>query len=227
MVQVSEFAELPSLAPTPTAAERAADVIQQHIFEGKLRPGTALPETMVAQALQVSRNTVREAFRRLINDHLLVYETHKGVSVRRLGADDVRDIYRLRRMLELSAVDLIEAGAATADQAALRQAVDGGERAALAGRWLDVGTENLMFHKAIVAAHGSVRIDDFFRRLMTEMRLGFLAVPGLEAFHGRFLDRNREILGQFAAGRMAEVRAALASYLEDAERPVLAAVESA
>src|SRR5262245_38912641 len=100
------LADLPPLPPLPTAAERAADVIRDNIFEGRFAPGTALPEAALSMALQVSRNTVREAFRTLTSEHLLTYEAHKGVMVRWLTADDVRDIYRLRRMFELGALDL-------------------------------------------------------------------------------------------------------------------------
>src|SRR5580700_3775140 len=101
-----DMSDLPSLQPLPTASERAADVIRENIFEGRFAPGTALPEAALSAALQVSRNTVREAFRTLTGEHLLTHEAHKGVIVRELTADDVRDIYKLRRMFELSALDL-------------------------------------------------------------------------------------------------------------------------
>lgn len=221
------LADLPSLDPLPTAAERAADVIRAYIFEGKFLPGTPLPETTLAQGLQVSRNTVREAFRMLINEHLLVYEMHKGVAVRWLTAADVRDIYALRRMLELAALDLVQAGHASLDLAALAASVAAGEQAAGQERWRDAGTANLRFHAGLVAAHGSPRMDEFFRRLMTEMRLGFLAVPDPKTFHGSYLRRNRDILDHLAAGRLPQARAALTEYLTDAEQPVLAAVEAA
>jgi DNA-binding GntR family transcriptional regulator len=211
----------------PTASERAAGLIRDYIFEGKFLPGTALPETSLAQALQVSRNTVREAFRTLMNEHLLSYEAHKGVTVRWLTADDVRDIYALRRLFEVSAIDLVSSGAAALDHASLDSAVASGKAAAAAGRWQDVGTANLLFHAGLVATHRSSRMDEFFRRLMTELRLGFLAVADPEAFHGGYLARNRSIRDLLAGGEYAAAREALALYLSDAEGPVVAAVERA
>ena len=104
--QRGDMSDLPSLQPLPTAAERAADVIRENIFEGRFAPGTPLPEAALSAALQISRNTVREAFRTLTAEHLLIHEPHKGVMVRELTMDDVHDIYRLRRMFELSAFDL-------------------------------------------------------------------------------------------------------------------------
>ena len=49
-------------------------MIRQNVFEGRFAPGTALPETALPAALQVSRNTVREAFRTLTAEHLLAHE---------------------------------------------------------------------------------------------------------------------------------------------------------
>jgi hypothetical protein len=63
------------------------------------------------------------------------------------------------------------------------------------GLWLEVGTENLRFHEVIVGIHRSARISEVSRRLMTELRLGFLVVTDPAAFHGAFLARNRIIHG--------------------------------
>jgi DNA-binding GntR family transcriptional regulator len=222
--QPAGLARLPALAPLPTVAERAAGLIREYIFEGKFMPGTPLPENSLAQALQVSRNTVREAFRALINEHLLVYEAHKGVAVRSLMATDVRDVYALRRLFELSAVDLLGAGGGALDLDALDRSVCAAENAVRDRRWDDVGTADLRFHEIIVGAHGSPRMDEFFRRLMTEMRLGFLAAADPEALHGPFVPRNRDIFRLLSGDHHGPARQALARYLDDAETVVLNSV---
>ena len=47
--------------------------------------------------LRVSRNTLREAFRLLSHEGLLVHELHRGVFVRELDEADLVDLYRLRQ----------------------------------------------------------------------------------------------------------------------------------
>ncbi|MBV9451488.1 MAG: GntR family transcriptional regulator [Streptosporangiaceae bacterium] len=220
---MNNLPDLPSLEPVPTAAERAATLIREYIFEGKFRPGTALPEAAIAAALHVSRNTVREAYRTLMNEHLLAYSPHKGVTVRWLTPDDVRDIYSLRRLLESAAIGRLEDGAAL-DPAPLNAAVKEGQAAEAARDWGRVGTANLRFHAAIVAVLGSVRTDEFFARLMTELRLGFQAVSDPAAFHGGFLAQNHSLLDLLSAGRFGEARTLLERYLSDAENPVIEAV---
>jgi DNA-binding GntR family transcriptional regulator len=221
------LAGLPPIQPLPTAAERAADLIRQYIFEGQFAPGTPLPEASLSEALQVSRNTVREAFRTLISEHLLIHEPHKGVTVRWLTERDVTDIYKLRRMFELGVFDLASGGRLqlpVSVQEEIGKVVAGAEAAAGRAEWAEVGTANLRYHALLVELHDSERINDTFRRLMTELRLGFLAHEDPAAFHGSFLMRNRKIHEQITRGELAEARAELASYLDDAEADVLRAV---
>lgn len=224
MAKPTFVADLPSVASVPTVAERAAGVIRDGIFEGRFHPGTALPESALAKALGVSRNTVREAFRTLMGEQLLTYEPHRGVAVRSLRAEDVQDIYRLRRMHELAAIDLLREGLTTVNEERMRASVTKGRTAGLQADWGLVGTANLQFHADIVALHGSSRLDEFFRRLMTEMRLGFLALPDAEAFHAPYVERNSQLCDDLLAGRFTEAQEALWAYLDDAMTEVVAAV---
>lgn len=221
---MNNIPELPSLEPLPTAAERAAALIREHIFEGKFQPGLALPEASLAASLHVSRNTVREAYRTLMNERLLTYSPHKGVTVRRLTSSDVRDIYALRRVLEFAAIDALSA---PFDPRPLAAAVADARAAAYERRWHDVGTANLRFHAALVAALESVRADEFFAGLMTELRLGFLAVTDPQQFHGGFLSRNEELLDLLSGGRFEQARPLLERYFADAQTLVAEAASRA
>ena len=78
-----------------STAGRVADVLRTRITEGHLSPGTRLSEEDIGAALGVSRNTLREAFRLLGHERLLVHEFNRGVFVRRLTVDDVRDLERV------------------------------------------------------------------------------------------------------------------------------------
>ena len=220
-----DMSDLPSLQPLPTAAERAADVIRENVFEGRFAPGAPLPEAALSAALQISRNTVREAFRTLTAEHLLTHEPHKGVMVRELTPEDVRDIYKLRRMFELSAFDLAIETQQQLDVNQIAKTVAEAEVLASDGLWLDVGTRNLRFHEVIVGIHRSARITEVFRRLMTELRLGFLAVTDPAAFHGSFLARNRAIHEAMVKGQLRDAQAELAAYLDDAEGLVVKAIQ--
>ena len=56
-----------------------------------------MSEEQLVEALRVSRNTLREAFRLLTHERLLVHQLHRGVFVPELHESDLVDLYRLRR----------------------------------------------------------------------------------------------------------------------------------
>jgi DNA-binding GntR family transcriptional regulator len=209
-----------------STAERVTDILRDMITEGRLLPGTKLAEEAIGEALGVSRNTLRESFRLLTHERLLVHELNYGVSVRTLAQSDVTRLYHARRIVECAAIRELTAGlpAALADALAdVQKAVDDGEDAARAGNWHDVGTANMRFHQALVALAGSERLDEFMTQLLAELRLAFYVMKNRRQFHEPYLARNRELLTVLQSGDYARAGALLAAYLADAEAQLTAA----
>ncbi|MEV6349221.1 GntR family transcriptional regulator [Actinoplanes sp. NPDC051851] len=205
-----------------STAERVADILRQRITEGVFRPGTRLSEEHLREALGVSRNTLREAFRLLAHEGLLEHQLNRGVFVRLLTVEDIKDLYALRRILECGAlrnltavpavaVDRVGAAIAAADEAAGR------------GDWAAVGTANMRFHQAIADLAGSRRVAEAVRALLAELRLVFLVVADPRQLHEPYTAANRALYELLAAGDPAAAEAALQRYFDDAERQLLAA----
>src|SRR6266545_2839367 len=85
-------------------ADQVADILRTRVLQGYFPPGERLAEGAIGSALGVSRNTLREAFRLLTHEGLLVQELNRGVFVRVPTVDDVVDIYRVRKLVECQAV---------------------------------------------------------------------------------------------------------------------------
>lgn len=200
-----------------STAERVADVLRELIIQGDLPPGTALREQQLVGSFDVSRNTIREAFRLLSRERLVVYHLHRGVAVRQLDADDIRDIYRTRRSLELTA---IEYSAAAPREALLEllALVDDAEQGAREGDWKHVATMNIAFHQRLVELIGSERISAFFRVIDAELRLAFAMVEHAPAFLSPFIPRNRRLAELLLAGDRTTAAKELEEYLAEAER---------
>jgi|1185.fasta_scaffold26619_2 DNA-binding GntR family transcriptional regulator len=205
-----------------STAERVADVLRELIISGDLPPGTALREQQLVTSFEVSRNTIREAFRLLGRERLVVYHLHRGVAVRRLNEHDVHDIYRTRRPLELMAIEY-SADAPRAAVVALVGLVEQAESAAEAGDWKQVGTLNIAFHQHLVELIGSERISAFFRVVDAELRLAFALVEPADLYTP-FIPRNRKIAELLVAGDRAAAAKELTAYLEEAERLIRAGV---
>ena len=75
------------------------NTLRQAILTGELKPGERLMELHLAGRLGVSRTPVREALKRLEQQHL-VEDCGKGLLVLSITAEDARIIYQIRERLE-------------------------------------------------------------------------------------------------------------------------------
>lgn len=208
-----------------STAERVADVLRRRITEGDLPPGTRLQEELLVDALRVSRNTLREAFRLLTHEGLLVHHLHRGVFVPELDEADLVDLYRLRRAIECDVVRSLH----EVDPVRLRPLHDdvaSGEAAAERGDWVAVGTANMRFHSHLVALAGSRRVDDVTARVLAELRLAFHAVASPQVLHEPYVGRNRELLALLDDGDFARAATDLEQYLRDSEQQLLDALRA-
>lgn len=202
-----------------STADRVADILRARIAEGYLPPGSKLSEDAIGNALGISRNTLREAFRLLTHERLLVHELNRGVFVRVLTVQDVIDIYQVRRLIECAAVRNL--GMPPYDLSKAEAAVAEGEKAAKEGDWRELGSANIHFHGAIVALAHSTRLDDLMRGVLAELRLVFHGMENSRAFHEPYLTRNRDILAALKVADTVNAELLLASYLNDAEKQLV------
>jgi DNA-binding GntR family transcriptional regulator len=221
---VEELAEERALLSRASTAGRVAEILRSRITEGRLPPGTRLSEEDIGSALGVSRNTLREAFRLLTHERLLVHEFNRGVFVRRLTVADVHDLYRFRRLLEGGALRSASPSARFDD---VRRAVEEGEEAAAAGRWVDVGTANMHFHQALAALAGSPRVEEAMRHVLAELRLVFHVMAAPQTFHEPYLADNRRIVELLESGDREGASEALERYLTAAEEQLTRAYAEA
>ncbi|MEJ2858358.1 MULTISPECIES: GntR family transcriptional regulator [unclassified Saccharothrix] len=205
-------------------ADQVAAVLRKRITDGLLEPGRQLREEQLSTALGISRNTIREAFRVLLHDELIVREPYRGVFVRVVTAEDVEDVFRTRKLLEPLGLDALVADPSAA--ARLIEIADTADTAAQAGDWRAVGTANLDLHRALVEPCRSRRLDRLFTQLLAELRLAFLLADDPQPLHEPYLAWNRRIAELVVAGDAEAARRELLRYLDDAERRITAAVRA-
>lgn len=210
------------LPPLPTQAERVAELLRESLIDGAYPPGQRLSEERLCEEFGVSRNTLREAFRLLVRERLLVHQMHRGVFVGFPTSEDVRDLFKARRSLELPA--LREARSPGEEAVGLvGAAVDEGEAARDRGDWWRVGTANMRFHQAVAGLSGSARVNEFMRQVLAETRLVFHVMDAPREFHAPYLDWNRRVHELLASGETAGAAEELTTYLETSEDQLVTA----
>ena len=92
MVADRRPARLERLEPR-ALSRRIVDQLKRVIIAGELRPGDRVLETDLAEQLGVSRGPVREAFRQLEQEGLLVSFPHRGTFVATIPEDEIEEVY--------------------------------------------------------------------------------------------------------------------------------------
>jgi DNA-binding GntR family transcriptional regulator len=205
-----------------STADQVAGLLRERILRGELRPGTPLREVLLAGSIGVSRNTLREALRILIQEGLVLHTVHRGITVTQLSPEAVADIYQVRRMLELKAVETGKPN--KAQIAGLYEAVDRLEEAAKAQDWPRVFESDMLFHRRLVALLGSERLEVFYGNLLGELRLGLVEVDRASRDVKRSRAEHRRVADLLAAGNRRECARLLTEHLAEAEKLVTAVV---
>jgi DNA-binding GntR family transcriptional regulator len=206
-------------------ADRLARRIRAALISGELSPGQRLSEAAFSDRFDVSRNSLREAFRLLTKDGLLRHEANRGVFVAVPSMASIIDIYRVRRMLECGA--LRQAWQQHPAIRAMRAAVETARARRAEGDWIGVGSANMMFHTAVIDLADSARLNEFYERISAELRLCFGLLNDPEHLHSPFVDMNDAITTLVETNRPQEAAAQMETYLNLAERTMLKALERA
>lgn len=208
-----------------SVADQVAAVLRQRILSGELRPGTPLQEIPLAASLGVSRNTMREATRILSLEGLLKRSIHRGVAVSQLSLKDVREIYHLRRMLEIPAV--LAAKSDHSDVLSeMRNALERYERAVHDRDWGRAVGFDLQFHTALIRFHQNKRLESFYQKLIGEVRIGMVLVDRSHDDPGGLIPVHRKLYQLLSAGKLKECAAVLARHLDDSESRLARVMDS-
>ncbi len=87
--------------------EKVANWLRISIIKGDLVSGTKLTEQKVSKMLNVSTTPVREAFRTLEAENLLIHNPYSGVCVAEITPKYLVDICEMRKMLDIGSADII------------------------------------------------------------------------------------------------------------------------
>lgn len=209
------------MMPSLSLADQIALELRANIIGGRLLPGMPLIEVEMVKAYNASRNTIREALHRLGQEGLTRYVRNKGVMVRRLEREEVRDLFVVRRTLELQAI--AQSGPLTdAQSRRMSSAIEATTLALEREDWRAVATHSLVFHQQIVGLMGSPLFDEFFAQVIAQLRLVFCAAPDEQRFQSPWLERDHEIYTLLVNNHTMAASAAMSLYLDDSERLSLA-----
>lgn len=208
-----ELMQADDVGPGGSVADRIASALTRRIVAGELAPGAPVRQDHVATEFSASHVPVREAFRKLEAQGLLVSEPRRGVRVAPLHRDALIEVTAMRAALETLALRRAGPHIGGADLATARRALAAGEASS------DIAVlerANQQFHRAIVAPCGMPRligaIDDLHR---ASARFLFATWKELD-WRPRSNEEHRAILARIEAGDIGAAALALERHILDA-----------
>jgi len=203
-----------------TKADDIAGLIEEAIVSGELQPGSVLRQEQLSERFGVSRTPVREALRKLAALGLVSFEPNRGVRVRTLTQEDLREAFLVRAELEalvteeaarkLTPEALVELEEAEKRFARLTKEVrshePGGGRRSLMSDWMDANHE---FHDVLYRVADLPYVESVAkaaRRTFTGTTVWAPVDDELDALYERNQAEHRAIRQALAAGSVAGAR---------------------
>lgn len=81
--------------------EQIYDIVRELILSGRIAPGDVLDEKLIALKLKVSRTPVREAVKKLSDEHLVDVVAQSGTRASQINRAEVEQAFLIRRALEM------------------------------------------------------------------------------------------------------------------------------
>jgi DNA-binding GntR family transcriptional regulator len=203
-----------------TKADDIAGLIEEAIVSGELVPGSVLRQEQLSDRFGVSRTPVREALRRLAALGLVSFEPNRGVRVRTLSRDDLREAFLVRAELEalvteeaarkMTPASLDELEECEKRFARLTREIrshePGGNRRALMGEWMRA---NHAFHDVLYRVAELPYVESVAksaRRTFSGPTVWAPVDDELESLYERNQAEHRAIRQALAAGSVAGAR---------------------
>jgi DNA-binding GntR family transcriptional regulator len=209
------------LEERPTAQLIAA-YLRDQIIDGNFRPGQQINESTVAVNLRTSRGPLREALQRLCQEGLLVSQRNRGVFVRELTPEDVKEVYFAREAIEMAAAKSLLDGPEEHLKKTckvLNGIIRAMAKQAAKSDWQSIARADLEFHKAFVAGAKNSRLNKIYETLAAE---SIMCIMNLEISHPRakaIVHPHQNIADLLEAKDKDGLLAAIKEHMEHPEGP--------
>ncbi len=218
------------IMPPKSISDQIYEVIKERILLGKIAPGERMIASTTAEALQTSRTPVREAFQRLVQDGLVERLLQGGVRVTMITPQMIKEVFGIRAVLEVYAVELACDNIDTETLLKLKEMARQARKllsSPEANRpegWIALWRINTSFHETICRAAGSEHLLKVLSQLKDlVMRFRFLS---LRKTRVRAWDEHELIIKYLESKHKSRLRELMKAHVELARSDALKSLES-
>ena len=202
-----------------TLADQVFDRLENDIFTGIYARGTVLTENRLCEELGVSRTPVREALKRLEQEHI-IESLSKGMVVIGITRQDALTIYEVRKRIEGLAAAMCAENADEEQIAQMRDAVELQEYCAEKQDSEKVRALDTQFHNLVYRSCGSVVLYDTLMPLHKKIQKYRKASVELHGRAEESAGEHRRIYEAIAARDPAAAEAAMLAHIANAQKTI-------
>ena len=196
--------------------ETIVHALTRAIVEHRLRPGSKLAEQALADHFSVSRTLVRQALFQLSQKRLVTLEPARGAFVASPSTEEARQVFQVRRMLEMALTRAFVESATPAKLDTLREHV-AQEQAAVAREDIADRTELLGdFHVLMAELIGNAVLAEVLRDLLARCAIATLMYQSATAAHDSSAE-HAALVECFAAGDVTQAVRLMRAHLDHVE----------
>lgn len=201
----------PEEASPTSRADMVYRALRHAIIEQALAPGSKLPEDAIGEQFGVSRTLVREALARLEAEGLVTLRRNRGAAVAYPSLEEARDVFTVRRAMEMLAVELLCGQLREHDIARLEAHLASEEDARHRG-----GAESIRlageFHLLLAELTGNALLNRYVNELASRCSL-ILAIYGRPHSAECAVQEHRQLIDALREGDIARCRALMDEHL--------------
>ncbi|WP_447555382.1 GntR family transcriptional regulator [Vreelandella sp. EE22] len=190
--------------------------VSDAIVEHRLKPGARLREDALSEVFGISRTGIRKILQRLSLEQLVTLTPRRGASVTRPTAEEAKDVFDARQLVECGLMRDVARRLTPADAIELR-AIASDERQALRGGQQSVAIRlSADFHVRLAQLSGNATLAEFVERLCSRSSL-ILAVYGHRGHLGCESHDHDDLINYLEAGNAERAQAFMSRHLKAIE----------
>ena len=190
--------------------------ISDAIIEHRLKPSARLREDALAEVFGVSRTGIRKILQRLALEQLVTLTPRRGASVTRPTANEAKDVFDARQLVECGLMPEVAHRISEADIQELRAMASREREALRAGEQSTAIKLSAAFHERLAELSGNSTLAAFVGRLCSRSSL-ILAVYGNPGNLGCESHDHEDLIGYLEAGNGERAAAFMGRHLKAIE----------
>lgn len=190
--------------------------VSDAIVEQRLKPGARLREDALADVFSISRTGIRKILQRLALEQLVTLTPRRGASVTRPTADEAKDVFDARQLVECGLMPDVAKRIGEKEAAELREMAREERHALRSGQQSTAIRLSADFHVRLAQLSGNATLAEFVERLCSRSSL-ILAVYGHRGNLGCESHDHDDLIGYLESGNGERAKAFMSRHLKAIE----------